>query len=259
MDDMITEALIEMHYHRTLVTLFSRLFGKNFLKLLKPSPRSEVWVGFDQGWVYTNMSSMDLIEQLKKAIKNGNNSAPGLFLGYFLQFKLTSKILKRSKYTPKSFLLPHYRAELSLKRNKKTGLSQHETLLRLKNIKNSRVNYACAMLHSLEDIYEEPDLSKLRIIDLNEKSNFSRGRHFIYFQNEAALPIWKSESIEGTSKSLEEWTRNFELLTAKELLNLIEDTVKLLLPENQQRSNIFLSPDFTRILPESFTIIEFAN
>ena len=51
---MVTEALLEMHYLKSMVNLFSNTFGRKFLKLLKPSPQNESWVGFDQGWVSTD-------------------------------------------------------------------------------------------------------------------------------------------------------------------------------------------------------------
>jgi hypothetical protein len=46
----ITEALLEMHFHRAMVECFSRVFGARFLRLLKPSSQREVWIDFDQGW-----------------------------------------------------------------------------------------------------------------------------------------------------------------------------------------------------------------
>jgi hypothetical protein len=49
----ITEALLEMHYHRSIVKTFEETYGSKFLRLLKPSQQMETWVGFDQAWTRT--------------------------------------------------------------------------------------------------------------------------------------------------------------------------------------------------------------
>jgi hypothetical protein len=50
-----------MHYHRALVDLFSGMYGQGFVKILKPSPQKEAWVGFDQGWARMSVSEEELI------------------------------------------------------------------------------------------------------------------------------------------------------------------------------------------------------
>ena len=47
MSDEITEALLELHYHRAIVDLFAHFFGAGFMRMLKPSTQQEMWVGFD--------------------------------------------------------------------------------------------------------------------------------------------------------------------------------------------------------------------
>src|SRR5437870_3103260 len=39
----ITEALLEMHFHRAILAAFEGVFGARFLRLLKPSPQREAW------------------------------------------------------------------------------------------------------------------------------------------------------------------------------------------------------------------------
>lgn len=51
MEGDVVEALLEMHYHPAIVQMFAQTFGARFLRLFKPSTRTEAWVGFDQGWV----------------------------------------------------------------------------------------------------------------------------------------------------------------------------------------------------------------
>jgi len=70
MADIITEALLEMHYHRGMIDLFQGVFGARMLKLLKPSPQQEAWVGFDQGWAATSLSTADLFASLRQSTQN---------------------------------------------------------------------------------------------------------------------------------------------------------------------------------------------
>lgn len=88
MSDEISEALLELHFHRAIVDVFTLVLGARFLRMLKPSTRQETWVGFDQGWVHTSIPTADLYNQLSAAITAGNTQVQGLHFGYFLQFKV---------------------------------------------------------------------------------------------------------------------------------------------------------------------------
>ena len=43
MSEEVTEALLELHYHRANVDTFTDVLGARFLRMLKPSTRQEVW------------------------------------------------------------------------------------------------------------------------------------------------------------------------------------------------------------------------
>ena len=43
MSEEVTEALLELHYHRAIVDTFTDVSGARFLRMLKPSTRQEVW------------------------------------------------------------------------------------------------------------------------------------------------------------------------------------------------------------------------
>ncbi len=166
MAEIITETLLEMHFHKAIVDYFKNMYGVNFLKLLKPSTQQEAWVGFDQAWAFTSVTTSELFAELKQSVLKKNDSVKSLYFGYFLQFKPVQQINRQSKNMPSTYDTPYFRSELSLKPNKTTGLSQHETLLRVLNIKNAAVAYACAMLFSLEEIYNEPNLDDIQCVDI---------------------------------------------------------------------------------------------
>ena len=184
MTSTITESLIEMHFHRALVDFFTRTYGVRFLKLIKPSSRGEKWIGFDQGWVHSEIEDDKLINEIKNAISHQQNKIKKFYLGYFLQFKRVHALFRKSKHKPDNYNLPYFRSELSLKADPYTGLSQHETLLLLSNVKNASVHYACAMLFDIDDIYDTVDLRKLRMVPLKSAPTgwSTNSRHFITFQ-----------------------------------------------------------------------------
>lgn len=270
MGDIITEALLEMHFHHALVNYFSNLYGARFLKLLKPSQQQEAWVGFDQGWVNSSLSSGEFLEELRDAIPNRKNDLDKFYLGYFLQFKQVEQFSKRSKYTPSHYTVPYLRVELSLYPNSTTGLSQHETLTILQNIRNTSVFYACAMMFNLDEIYETPDLAKLRMVPITSAptgwtpmSKYSNlPRHFIFFQTAHDTPLWCSEPVEGKAYSFEQWasgqiTNSPKPLNGEQLHNLIAETVETIPPKTYLLYLKRGDKRFMRILPESMVIIEF--
>lgn len=213
MSDEPNEALLELHYHRALVDAFSAAFGAHFLRMLKPSTQQEVWVGFDQGWVHTSISTQDLYNQLASDIQGGQSQSPPFHLGYFLQFKVVNQLLRRSRFTPNHFTAPYFRSELSVWRNPNTGLSQHDTLRRLGAMPGAEAYYACPFLFDVDAIYEYPDLNTLQIVDVRSApaSIIDDDRHFIAFQSLAnPAPWWCSDAELGRGEQASEWCQNVE-------------------------------------------------
>ena len=114
MNDILCESLLEMHFHSAIVNHFASVFGAKFLKLIKPTTNQEVWVGFDQGWVFTTMTESDVLKELKDAIHDKHPAFNIFYLGYFLQFKRVEQMKRRSVFTPLNWHSPYLRAELSL-------------------------------------------------------------------------------------------------------------------------------------------------
>ncbi len=267
--DVINEALLEMYFLQALVEYYSKLYGIKYLRLLKPSPQNEVWVGFDQAWVNTLVSTDELYNELKEAIRSKSTTANSLYVGFFLQFKMVDKITRKSKHMPTGYATPYYRSELSLKPNERTGLSQHETLLRLSDLKNASVSYACGMLFDIDDIYSKPDISDLRLVPISSAPNgwSTNQRHFITFKTKCDNnPLWCSEPVKGISYSVEQWFApnsdyGPKIVEAEQILDLIRDTDQVINKRVRKSSfteqiNIFNEENYEN-LPESMTIIEF--
>ncbi len=261
----VNEALLEMHFHRALIDLFRRRYGGRFLKILKPSPQQEAWVGFDQGYMDTTLSNDELFAELSNAIQNNLNNVPKFYFGVFFQFKIVHKMVRDSRLRPSNYSVPYYRVWLSLTPNRSSGISQHETLVRLNSIFGTLVNYACPMVFNIDDIWQAPDLRKLRLVDISTApSYFSPDEdHFITFQRkDDPRPLWCSDPETGRSYGFSDWIppKDFGPLNGKKLLDLIGRAYTTIRNEYHEKGseNLFYkTKDFFDIIPESFTIYEF--
>ncbi len=261
MSEIINEALIEMHYLKAIANHFASMYGANFLKVLKPSPQQEAWVGFDQGWVHTTVTTGQLLTGLKSAIRAEQTTIPRLYLGYFMQFKLVEDMKRQSKTMPSGFNVPYLRVKLSMNPSKLTGISQHETLLRLREIKYASVSYACALLIDINDIYKEPNLNQLLCVPLNSAPTgwATNQPHHIYFKNSTdTSPYWCSEPVKGKAFTFPQWTsldseHGPKLLTPEHLETLLQDSRQALrIGKNKYEDKM------TSTISESFTLFEFS-
>jgi hypothetical protein len=267
---MITEALLEMRYSKPLVDHFKALYGGGFLTLLKPSPQNETWVGFDQGWAKTTISSPALLQELRQTIQNNSPTAPDFFFGYFLQFKVVHRMVRRSKVIPDDYVTPYLRAALSLEPNPKTGLSQHETLIRLSNISNASAFYACPMLFDIADIWRDASMDDIRFVNIRTSPLgwATNTQHFIMFQDETDItPVWKSDSVKTRTLTIKEWLSPEEKtgphkMSAEQLADLIEKTLFVIMEAGGKRLRIradeYKDP-YTQLIPPGFTIMRFKN
>lgn len=263
MSNDVTEALLEIHFHRAIVDAFAGVFGAGFLHMLKPSTQREVWVGFDQGWVHTSVPDADLYQHLSNTINVSGHSVGGFHIGYFLQYKVAHELQRRSRFTPPTFGAPHLRSELSVWTNPTTGLSQHETLCRLAAIEGSLVYYVCPLVFNVDQIYENPDLDSLQAIDVASAPSGidDNDRHFIYFQsNSVPNPHWCSEPVPAKSLRLLDWVRDETFRprrrTTDEIIELI-DRAKEALYRTDPKDRF--ARRFKPLLPHSFTILSFGS
>ena len=270
MSDIISEALLEMHFFRAQMEYFENIFGADFFRVLKPSTQQEAWVGFDQGWVRASVDTKELFDYLKEAIQAKASSVNHFFLGYFLQFKRVERITRQSRTMPPNYSAPYLRSELSLKPSSITLLSQHETLLRLSRINFTSVSYSCAMVFTLDDIHKKPDLDMLRCVPISSSPAgwATNQRHFIAFRDEGdTSPIWCSQPVEGKALGFKEWAApdsriGPKKLTAEEIIRLIEtahEEIKGLPPRRQPPLFKDKRKISTRSLPESLVIAEFVQ
>ncbi|MDZ8227856.1 MULTISPECIES: hypothetical protein [unclassified Nostoc] len=287
--DWLPESLLEMHFHRAIVKEYEKRFGAKCIRLLKPSPQKEVWVGFDQGWTKSDLSQQDLFMQLRSAISDGSSKLSKFYFGEFLQFKVVEVITRRSQNLPHGFTTPYYRSALSLKPNKSTNKSQHETLCRLSQIKGAKVYYACPMIFDQDILWEDPNLNLLRLVDVTTapKGWLTNESHHIVFQNPNSRKImWCSDPVPGSALSFEEHLElenQLSPLSGEQTISLINRTSEALRIENQEEffqpglfddvriieSQVeFFQPGLfddvtrresivTRYLPESMSLYEF--
>jgi hypothetical protein len=210
----IAEALLEMHYYQAFRELVRDHLGREVLRILKPSTNEEAFLGFDQGFVRCTVSAAALQRQLREAIAATANTVPTMYVGYFLQYKCAENLVRRSKTMPAGFNVPYFRFELSLAPSRSSSVSQHETLLRLQQIRNADVSYACPMLFTEDDLHRNPDLNDVRVVSLSTApSGYSTNeRHFVAFQEKFdPEPVWCSDPTPGKSLSLPEWFRSLHL------------------------------------------------
>jgi hypothetical protein len=263
MADVINETLLEMHYHPALRDCFEAVFGARVLRMFKPSPQQEAWVGFDQAWVRTTYSTGEVLSDLRSAIQ-GVTTPQKFYVGYFLQFKLPQRMRNRSDYLPANYRTPYYRVELSLGPNKATKLSQHETLIRLAGLQKTDVNYVCAVLESADEVYDTPDIDKLVCVDVSSSpQGWATGsRHFITFQDPRGSDAqWCSEPVPATATPFSRWIespdRAEERMNGREAADLILRAVAAVGRPDIERT-LFVADEVPSIvlLPENFILFE---
>jgi len=216
----INETVLEMHYHKPLMDLFRDAFGlgeNGQINFYKYSPQRECFIGFDQAYVKTQISEDELFRVLKESAASNSYVLKDTFVGYYLQFKVVKQMKKRTQSTPSCITSnPHYRVQLSTKKNQNTGFSQHEHLWNLKSNKGAMVYYACPMIFEREDLYDiDIDLETLRLVDVEScPSEYSdNGSHSIYFNDQVCDPFWCSEPVRGVGIS----PRNFAQLLVEQI------------------------------------------
>lgn len=262
----LPESLLEMHFHRAIIKKYEKKFGIKFLRLLKPSLQREAWVGFDQGWTKSDLSEQDLFNQLRSVISTGRNQLSKFYFGEFLQFKIVQEVTRKSSSLPSGFSTPYYRSALSLKPNKTTHISQHETLVRLTKIKGASVYYACPMIFDLDELWDKPNLKLLRFVDVTTAPSgwLTNEHHYLAFQSRTtSVPMWCSDPVEGRAFSEEErWEseNHPRELSGEQAISLINNVTEVFNNENNQgliQGELF--PRLVRYLLTSMCLYEFTD
>ena len=205
---VITETVLEMHYHRELMDLIRQTYGlgsTGTFNFYKYSPQREVFLGFDQAFAMTELTDTEFFQQMKRSAMTTGYRLPSRFLAYFLQFKVVTELRRRQKTTPAAIKSkPHYRSSLDTTKNDRTGFSQHELLFRLSRNDGAMVYYACPMIFDKADLYEvNVSLDPLRLVEMAScPSEFGdNSNHYIYFDQKTSDPIWCSEPVAGKALS----------------------------------------------------------
>ncbi|MCX6880648.1 MAG: hypothetical protein NTW21_43605 [Verrucomicrobia bacterium] len=218
----IGETLLEMHYFGALKEHIAEVLGLPNLRILKPTPQREKWLGFDQGFVKSAETGLALEQTLRSFVHDSIRPLT-VFRAIFLQFKVVNQRHSR-RGAPDGWNVPWYAATISTDKDKDTKISQHETLTRLAQLPNTEVAYACPMLFSLEDVIAPADLSTLRQIDVRSAPNgwLTDESHKIAFQSPTSAAFWCSEPHQAKDFLLAEGLRRLPELNEEQLLIYLE-------------------------------------
>ena len=238
----ITETVLEMHYHRPMMELIRETYGLgpvgkfNFYKY---SPQHEVYLGFDQAFAMTELSDDEFFAQMRQSAMNAGYKLPSRFVAYFLQYKVVTKLQRRHAQTPSTITSkPHYRARLNTTKNDRTGFSQHELLFNLHLNDGAMVYYACPMIFDKAALYEvNVNWDSLCLINLASCPGHFRdnSKHYIYFDQKTADPIWCSEPVDGKARTPKQFAeqvvaqlRQFTPAASAEKLSALLGSIKSL-------------------------------
>lgn len=264
----INETVLEMHFHRPLMELFQTTFGRGSqgnINFYKYSPQREVFIGFDQAYVMTELSDEDFFNQLKSDAMFQQYQLTTRFIGYFLQYKVVKKLTRRSKNTPQVIAsIPHFRIPLDTHRNANTSFSQHELLRKLSKNDGAMVYYACPMIFEKLDLLDcYPDLdSKLRLADMSfcPSDYTDNDSHYIYFDQPMSDPVWCSEPVFGKAvlptifvQSALSRARAIDGAQSLESIRTIVKRMQKTDPSEQREAEMFAGDLFE--LSESFFIV----
>ena len=142
-------------------------------------------------------------------------------------------------------------------------LSQHETLIRLHEIQNADVSYACPMLFTEDDLHREPSLDDVQVVSVSTAppGYLTTERHFVAFRaKDDPAPVWCSEPIPGRALSLAEWFRSLrlEFMSSAQLLEWLQE-ISLAVqvrPQKGESRSIPKRDGRGHIMPRALTILE---
>lgn len=268
---MITETVLEMHYHRPILDLVRSVIGlddPDGVNFYKYSPQREAFIGFDQAYVTTDLSEEDFFAELRNASMTNNYELDVKYIGFFLQFKVVKQMKTRTRYTPPQITnRPYYRITLDTTKNVNTGVSQHELLFNLKNNPGALVFYACPMIFDRSMLYQvNVDLSTLRLVDLSScpSAYTDNDNHFIFFNDPTGMPVWRSEPVEGKAIDPKSFARSLMVYAesvdpAAAATSLLKMLTHLEIAGVREESDMLKEKSTPSILPlvaEALTVIK---
>jgi len=267
---LITETILEMHFHKPLMDLFRSTFGlgsTGSINFYKYSPQRECFIGFDQAYAKTELSDEEFFRVLRDSAASSGYRLGDKFIGYFLQFKVVREMKTRRKYTPANIInRPHYRVDLDTTKNINTGISQHELLYNLNQNPGAMVYYACPMVFDRSVLYDiHVDLDNLRLADFDfcPSSYADNDNHFIYYNDTQEDPIWRSDPVDGKAIAPRELVAmaraRLERLepaqSAVELLKILTDLETAGISPQAEAFKEKSTPNILPLVAESLTII----
>lgn len=256
----LPECLLEMNYFRLLLEEYRQIMNNPNIVVFKPTAVQEKWYGFDQSFISTTNSNPQIADDIKGFIHYDKKISKPIYQAVFLQFKVVDRMQRRSIRMPPSFQTPYYRSELYLDRNKDTGLSQHETLLRISRLENGETHYVCPMIFSIEDVRRTPATTDLQFVDIRTAPSgwVTTEKHAICFQTPQSAPIWCSEPIPGESLTWRQVVERLTDLSEDEVFSLI-DEVKSIKQSSGDYSKLMLQSAESEPNPLDGSMVVFAR
>jgi hypothetical protein len=246
------EALLEAIFLKPLTDLIAGVHGKRVLRVLKPSQNREAFLGFDQGWVKIDqgIAYEDFEDELQRYIADPSQQQP-MYYGYFLQYKVVKRMTRKSKHTPATLTPPYHRCELKTLVNAGKPLSQHQALRELSGATRTSVHYCVPEIFDADDVYDQPDLDKLRFFDVADSPEMNdNSHHFLCFEPGSDMAYWCSEPTETRPIKAEFFAQGLQEMLAAELLQLLRLVQSL---DSRDFDTTELGPPR---LPQALTILE---
>ncbi|MNJ87967.1 hypothetical protein D3C87_55030 [compost metagenome] len=285
MDDRIAEILLEKHFFERIAQHINKNHrpvghGPRRFKKISFHNNMEHWYGFDQGFVYCDEKHASIEQKLRHALKpHMRKNIPSLQIAFFFQFKVPKvskhpKVLLNSVSSispPFSGNFPYYC--LDMKKNKTTGMSQHETLFQLSKVANCNAFYALPLVFSRNQIdrTEHPSLKTLCAIPISTAPKSwvkDSADHFIAMRDRKGTDsYWCStpelaKSVNTDALFNPESPFRIPSISDDQLFRLIADSVTAINPThaeytaNNEESFEALISDAKKFLPPSFHILE---
>jgi len=249
------ESLLEMYYFKCFIESLTATYGAREFHVYKPSPQKEAWLGFDQAWAKTILPEDQFFNSIKDYNSDHDPIDHRILFAFFLQFKVVKQITHgRAMHRPEHFINPYYKISLYLHQNRTTNLSQHQCLVKLSALPNALVFYVCPILAVPIDVYSEPNINDLRLVNVTNANAYpNNSSHTINFQTPNSQPVWMSEPQEGESINFNSFARKLQHnYSGSQLIEFLELAKESLASHPNDRKK-----QVCDVLPNSLTIISF--